>query len=235
MIDGSNFKSPWYEMARITLLPLSQNQKDLKVAIKEWHWDGSEVDLKPDDSDPDYIYSKYGEEEKEDYHVQCELCFHPGLRYVYKIVNRFTRSELLVGSECIKVFTELQGGNKNQANKQVRNAKKERINRSNFDHVVLCLQKLNNKNKAQDLIKYYDERSFFTPKQVEMIFGMFYYEDISYRPAAFKMSIKKNKEKDQLLKEIAPWKVENILWPCMSPSQQKWYEKNKKIRLYRGN
>ncbi|MFD0388811.1 hypothetical protein ACFQ4K_14990 [Tistrella bauzanensis] len=75
----------WAQRAARNLLPLSREQSDLAVALREWRYEGGFHDLEAPNED-------------------CELCDHPDIRYQFEIRNRFTDTRLQIGSECINRF-----------------------------------------------------------------------------------------------------------------------------------
>jgi hypothetical protein len=74
-------------------------------------------------------------------------------------------------------------------------------------------------------ISYVQERGSFTPNQLSFLFWRLDAQAIEYSPSDFKLTIRKNREKDQLL-EVADWKVKK-LWKAMSTSQRQWYENSR--------
>src|ERR1017187_2547261 len=75
----------WIKNAAKNLLPLSREQGNFTLALKEWYYAGNMHDLE----EPVEI---------------CELCEHPDIRYQFEIVNQHTRNALLGGSEFIHKF-----------------------------------------------------------------------------------------------------------------------------------
>lgn len=79
-------RNDWLGRARISLFRRSEEKKNFVKARQEWLYDGLEDNQSCD--------------------CCCELCDHEGIRYEYMIVNKLNRNTMIVGSECIKKFTE---------------------------------------------------------------------------------------------------------------------------------
>lgn len=76
----------WLKQATINLFKLSKEQEDFNKARLEWVYRGLE--------DNEYC------------DASCELCGHEDIRYEYTIVNKLNNNVMVVGSECIKKFTD---------------------------------------------------------------------------------------------------------------------------------
>ena len=202
----------WGSRAAKNLLPLSQEKQDLKKALKEWVYTGDCYDLGVSVS-------------------SCELCEHSGIRYQFEIINRWTSNQLLVGSECINKF-EIAGldesgqllsteesKRKVQRDRQalIKEAKKKKV-----INVLVALSKQEQKFDINSFISYVQDRGAFTPNQLDVLFWRLAEQKIEYYPPDFKLSIRRNKEKEQLL-EMEDWKVKR-LWGAMSTSQRQWYQ-----------
>lgn len=81
----SSLSPAYLKRVAANILPLSQNQKIVTEALKEWEYRGDKSDV-------------------EDAVETCQLCDHYPIRYQFKIVNRFTTHRLDIGSECITRF-----------------------------------------------------------------------------------------------------------------------------------
>jgi hypothetical protein len=75
----------WMQGVVQNLLPLSEEDADVKAALAEWQYTGYTHDL---------------EEAYED----CRLCGYSPIRYQFEIENHHNANTLLVGSECITRF-----------------------------------------------------------------------------------------------------------------------------------
>ncbi|WP_082713697.1 hypothetical protein [Sporosarcina koreensis] len=75
----------WLKRAMENLFKKSQEKEDFHKARQEWLYNGLED-------------NQYCE-------AECELCNHEEIRYEYTIVNSSNRKIMVVGSECIKKFT----------------------------------------------------------------------------------------------------------------------------------
>ncbi|KLA04841.1 hypothetical protein B4086_5799 [Bacillus cereus] len=76
----------WMERAKKNLYKKSVEQSDFQKAREEWAYEGLE--------------------DNQDCIAECELCNHEEIRYEYIIVNRLNNNTMIVGSECIKKFTD---------------------------------------------------------------------------------------------------------------------------------
>lgn len=76
----------WLKRAMENLFKKSVEKKDFQKARLEWVYKGLED-------------NQYCE-------AECELCNHEEIRYEYTIVNSLNNNLMVVGSECIKKFTD---------------------------------------------------------------------------------------------------------------------------------
>lgn len=204
----------WFARAIETLAPLSVEKHNGTKMFAEWHYSGNAYDLgKPIEN--------------------CQLCGHPDIRYQFEIINRETKKELLVGSECINKFGIAaidEAGvrlddkeSKKKVNKDrsrlITEAKKKRL-----INVLVKLGQVDTEFKIQSFIDYFDERGAFTPKQLALLIWRLEKHSIEFTPSDFKLVIKRDGEQADLL-NMADWKVKKI-WKCMSAAQQRWYDRN---------
>lgn len=77
--------STWLQNAKENLLPLSDSN-EFMIAKKEWMY--------------------VGLMDNEDANFNCELCWHPAIRYEYTIQNRLNQNQMIVGSSCIEKFID---------------------------------------------------------------------------------------------------------------------------------
>ncbi|WP_342510917.1 hypothetical protein MKY34_12180 [Sporosarcina sp. FSL K6-1522] len=76
----------WLKRAMENLFKKSEEKENFKKARQEWLYKGLED-------------NQYCE-------AECELCNHEEIRYEYIIVNSLNNNLMVVGSECIKKFTD---------------------------------------------------------------------------------------------------------------------------------
>ncbi|MGE6603283.1 hypothetical protein ACQKEY_16455 [Lysinibacillus fusiformis] len=76
----------WLKRAMENLFKKSEEQEDFQKARQEWLYNGLE--------DNEYC------------EAECELCNHEEIRYEYTIINSLNKNVMIVGSECIKKFTD---------------------------------------------------------------------------------------------------------------------------------
>lgn len=76
----------WLERAKQNLFKKSNDKNDFNKARSEWVYNGLE--------DNEYC------------EAECELCNHEEIRYEYTIQNKINKDIMIVGSQCIKKFTD---------------------------------------------------------------------------------------------------------------------------------
>jgi hypothetical protein len=204
----------WLSRVKNSIFPLSKEKYVIRVALKEWFYNGETYDL---------------EEPVED----CQLCYHPNIRYQFTIINRYTNEALLIGSECITKFDiraiDERGNllNQEQTGKKVKTDRNRLITESQRKRVIaslLSLAALDEKFKIDSFIDYYQERKAFTPNQLSLIIWRLDKHNIPYKKSDFKTIIRRNREKDQLL-EMPDFKIDQI-WKCLSKSQRIYFVEN---------
>lgn len=206
----------WIESAKKNLLPLSESS-NFKIALTEWNYTGNIEDVE--------LATEV-----------CDLCNHPNIRYKFEITNKYSNNNLYVGSECICKFGILgiseDGTEITQCEtvRQVNSHKRKFIEDKKIQHVLNSLILLSTKDfefadKAQNFYDYYQERSAFTPKQLNLLIYKLNKNDIKYNKKCFKMIIKRDREKQQLL-DMKDYQVRNV-WDCMSTSQKNFYLERK--------
>lgn len=90
---------------------------------------------------------------------------------------------------------------------------------------LVDLARVDDQFDIESFIKYFKENGAFTPKQLTTLIWRFETHKIEHIKPHLKLTIKKNKDKEQLL-SMVEWKVQKI-WDCMSTSQRDFYNKNK--------
>lgn len=197
-----------FDRARTALLPLSREKKDLKRAITEWRPTGT-VNADEECSDT------------------CGLCGHKGLRYQFQIRNTQNGNELWVGSECIRKFG-IRGRNEDERElteldtSQLLSTNRRRLVNEIRDRCVIkSLVELSAHDDEFDIdnfVTYWKGRGAFTPNQLALLFWRFGKYGIECERSYFKVSIRRRREKMQLLQMLA-WKLDTIL-PALSASQR---------------
>jgi hypothetical protein len=200
----------WASRAAKNLLPLSREKSDLAVAIREWRYEGGFHDLESIDAD-------------------CELCDHPDIRYQFEIRNLNTDCRLQIGSECINRFgisaTGDDGSDLDAAGtrKKVGRDRQSLIEAARKKRVITALVALSQADPEFSIlsfINYLQDRGAFTPKQLGTLFWRFEKLRVSFNPRDFKLTIRRGREKDQLL-GMADWQIEKLL-PAMSATQKEF-------------
>jgi len=211
MFDGNSPRN-WLERVKKSIFPLSIEKRDIRKALEEWYYTGDTYDLEYPCED-------------------CELCGHRDIRYQFTIQNRHTSSELLIGSECITRFdiraVDDYGKilDHKDTKKTVSRDRRKLITDAKQKRMIETLIQLGNKEEEFDIssfIDYFRDRGAFTPKQLSMLLWRMKKNEIKYYPSDFKLTIKRKREKRQLL-DMPDWKIKQ-LWLCMTPSQRKFYE-----------
>ena len=200
----------WLDTIKQTIFLLSVENKDLNKALREWVYEGNMYDTEESHS--------------------CELCGHPDLRYQFEITNINNHDILLIGSECIKKFSGISvldsKGNKLDvvsARKKVDHDKRLLITDAKKRHVINSLVELSwedDKFKIDSFIEYFKDRGAFTPDQLATLFWRLNEHDISFNKSYFKLTIKRGREKEQLL-NMPDWKLKKI-YSALSSTQKDW-------------
>ena len=208
----------WASRSANNLFPLSAEKRDLASALREWLYLGDMYDLgAPCEA--------------------CELCEHPDIRYQFKIVNRLNGNEMLVGSECINRFSISAAdefGNVLDENQSRRRVNRDRrylvaeARRRRLINVLVTLSALDDEFDIDSFIGYVQDRGAFTPNQLALLFWRLNRNNVEYAPADFRLTIRRNREKDQL-RAMKSWRI-GRLWPALSPSQRNWVVENTEYR-----
>ena len=200
--------SNWIENVSNKLKELSENKHDFKKAIAEWFYYGEVNDL---------------EQDRED----CELCGHPEIRYQFEIKNNLTENSLQIGSECIKKFnlTSIDNDgfwlNPNQTKIKVDKDKRTLIRQSKESRTIRLLAKLSaldDEFNLSETLNYYTlDRECFSPKYLKFIFWRFKKVGVPVDKKLFKVSLRRNREKEQI-REMEAWELK-IIKPSFTKQQ----------------
>lgn len=207
----------WDERARESLLPLSQ-AATLGLALKEWHYTGHFYD-----------YERLCE--------TCQLCGKTELRFHFEIYNPVTANALLVGSECIKRFqidAVDESGRRVGANEAARIVDRDRrwlvedARQRRQTRAILELARIGDftDDKVASFLAYINDRSALTPAQAYFLLWRMAERRIEYRPSDFKITIRRNREKAQLV-EMSDYKL-RTLYPALSAPQKQWLAARKR-------
>lgn len=207
----------WIERVKKNVLPVSNEKYNIRKALDEWVYEGSMYDVEIADE-------------------ICELCDQPNIRYQFEIVNVLNNNSLLIGSECItrfKISVIDQSGKKlsfEEAKKKVTKDRNRLVTEAKEKSVLNTLVALAAKDhefNIETFIEYFKERNAFTPNQLALLIWRLERANIDFKKSHFKLTIKRNREKDQLLK-LEDWKLSRI-WDCLSNSQKQFVIENKNI------
>ena len=185
------------------ILPLSISG-ELSEAFKEWYF--TEIT-----------------EDHEDIIENCQLCNQEQLRYHFEIKNKYTQKTLMVGSSCILKFNvavyekDILLNEKDSKKKLNQFLKKMRL-----ESCIKALEKLAVKENniiLKNALTYYSKNKYLTPKFAFVVFWKLQEKNIDHTPSFFKISLKKNKFKDDLA-EMKTSRV-HYFWKALSSSQKK--------------
>lgn len=152
----------------------------------------------------------------------CHLCDHEELRYHFQIKNAITGHTLWVGSSCIlrfglSVFEDGQRLSASDARKKL-----DRITQGmRLQACIGALRKLC-EAKGGDILKnafvFYEKNKFLTPKYAYIVLQNLNYHNIDHSPSFFKVSLRKEKYKNDL--KLMPLDRVHLIWPALSTSQR---------------
>ncbi|MEH6891166.1 hypothetical protein V7024_15965 [Bacillus sp. JJ864] len=176
----------WVQRAKKNLFEKSKEKEDFQKARQEWQYKGLE--------DNEYC------------EAECELCNHEEIRYEYIIKNKLNNNIMVVGSECIKKFTDdfktdfydIEGNLVSE--KRLTKDKKEYL--KNILHEALDKRLANsNSNFYKSIAEKIKKDGKLTPKQLKCLHNFYpTLDDMGKRAfkSVVKVSLKKDKEKEQL-------------------------------------
>lgn len=185
------------------ILPLSISG-ELSEAFKEWSF--TEIT-----------------EDHEDVIENCQLCNQEQLRYHFEIKNEYTQERLMVGSSCILKFNVAVYEKDILLNEKDSKKKLEQfLKKMRLESCVKALEKLaiaENNNILKNALEYYSKNKYLTPKFAFVVFWKLQENDIDHTASFFKISLKKNKFKEDL-EEMKTSHV-HYFWKALSSSQKK--------------
>lgn len=191
------------ERVKEKILPLSVSD-DLSIAFKEWQF-------------TDEIY------DHEFACKTCELCNQEGIRYHFKINNKSTKNSLWIGSNCILKFDIAVCEDDVILSKVNAKVKLNKLtNEMRFTSCVKSLEnliKLEKNDILRNALQFYKKNQYLTPKYAFVVLWKLNSNNIDYCPSFFKISLKKEKLKNDL-KEMSINKI-HMIWPALKPSQRK--------------
>jgi hypothetical protein len=204
----------WADRVRDSLLPRSREQSDLQRALQEWVYSGSAFD-------------------RGRRRAHCELCGQPDIRYQFRIANRSTGHELLVGSECITRF-EMPGEADDgcgaaplspaETRRALRAEKRRLLRRARDERVLAALHELDRRCfqlGVRHHIEHYRQRGAFGPRQLVMLLNELRCYGVEHERRDFRVTVRRAAERRQLLR-LAGWEL-GMVWACLSPGQRAWY------------
>ncbi|NUJ16628.1 hypothetical protein FKN04_08445 [Bacillus glycinifermentans] len=207
----------WVERVKKNIFPLSNEKYNIRKALDEWVYEGSMYDVEVADE-------------------TCELCDQPNIRYQFEIVNKLNNNSLLIGSECImrfKISVIDRSGKKlsfDDAKKKVIKDKSRLVTEAKEKNVLNTLVALAAKDhefNIENFIEYFKERKAFTPNQLTLLIWRLERANIDFKKAHFKLTIRRNREKEQLL-SLENWKLKRI-WDCLSSNQKQFVLDRKNV------
>jgi hypothetical protein len=199
----------YYQKVQRNLLPLSQEQNDLALALQEWEHSGQVQDhLAPVEV--------------------CQLCEHPRLRYHFEIVNRHTRASLQVGSSCIHKFDISvydEQGHALLGDAKSRHLKKE-ISQQQREMMLEPLRELyealsSERPRIKRCVDRFKRRKGFSPADLYYLFGLLGKHNVVHTPQIYKIVLRSKRDQVELF-SMSRGKVE-LVWPALSHSQRQKY------------
>ncbi|PGT90155.1 hypothetical protein COD17_09165 [Bacillus thuringiensis] len=149
--------------------------------------------------------------------AECELCNHEEIRYEYRIVNWLNGNEMVVGSECIKKFTDefeaefydMDGNLVNEA--RLLKDKAEYL--KNVLHKALDTRLAGSTNTFyQSIVKQIKKDGKLSPNQLKYM-KQFYktLDDVGQQAfkSVVKVGLRKAKEKEQI-SEMNKWDLQFV-------------------------
>jgi hypothetical protein len=207
----------WASRAANNLLPLSRETSQLSVALHEWRYTGEFFDLEAPVED-------------------CQLCDHEGIRYQFEIRNGHTGKSLLIGSECIHRFgisaldEDGRALDADGTRKKVDRDRRTLIEEARKRRVVnalVALQHVDAEFDIKSFLDYLQTRGAFTPSQLSILLWRFDRHRISYDVRDFSLTIRRNREKAQLL-AMEDWKLARLV-PALSATQRTYLAKSGRV------
>lgn len=185
------------------VLPLS-TARDLKTAIREWHFTGRTVD------------HEIAEE-------QCQMCEQENVRYHFEILNEKTARRLMVGSKCILRFDVpvIESGRE-----LGQNEKKKHLNmhmsRMRSESCMRALNRLvesENNEILSGALEYFKKHEKLSPKFAYVVFWRLNKNKIDHDPSFFPVSLKR--EQHQTDFRNMPTDRVHLIWPALSVAQRR--------------
>lgn len=204
----------WVKAARDNLIPLSQKQDDVKVALAEWHHTG--------------VVHDYGMPIE-----TCQLCRKESLRYHFEILNSKTENTLLVGSKCIERFDIAvygEGGKLLEGKDKTKKLQDE-ITALKREKTVQILRDLwqaadkKNRSFVETCARKIKNADGLSPKEVLLLFNLLTQHEISFDPLSYKITLRADRHKDQLL--VMSEQDRNIVWEALTDKQRVAFYKYK--------
>jgi hypothetical protein len=154
---------------------------------------------------------------------KCQLCEKEQLRYHFEIRNAITNNALWVGSQCILKFglSVFEDGIK-LTQKQAQNKLDRLVQKMRLDSCIKALKRLASAEDNEILdnaLAYYEENKFLTPKQAFVVLWRLQQNKIDHSPSFFKVSLKKQKYRDDL-EDMSTNRV-HVIWPSLTSSQRR--------------
>lgn len=193
------------------VFPLSVEQNDLDVALREWFYTGEHLD-------------------HEELIETCEMCEQEGLRYHFRIANTLTHNLLWVGSECILRF-ELGAADEAgvvvhgaAAEKIVVQHRQELVEAARRERVLEAFRELWRKDAASrrrvlELVSYVKAFGRFMPRQILEVDALLRQHSVEPHPGDFRVALRRDMEKEQVTTTNYA-----LLRPYLSSEQRKKWD-----------
>ena len=153
----------------------------------------------------------------------CQLCEHEELRYHFEIRNAITKKTLWVGSQCILKFglSVFEDGVR-LTQKKTKKKLDRLMQKMRLESCLKALKSLAETESSdilENALAYYEKNKFLTPKFAFVVLWRLQHNKIDHSPSFFKVSLKKQKYKDDL-REMQTSRVHTI-WPALTSAQRK--------------
>lgn len=126
--------------------------------------------------------------------INCAIC-QRRIQYEFEIVNKDDESDsLIIGCECVKKFDS-------ELHKELVSSKRRLLNDKKVQYVLDYLVTLSSNDfnfNYNSMIEYFEERWWFTPKQMLLLIQKSKDYKTPIDPANFKVMLKRDREKLQL-------------------------------------
>lgn len=145
----------------------------------------------------------------------CSICSRR-IQYEFEIVNRDDENDsMIIGCECVKKFDS-------DLHNELVISKRKLLKNKKIQYVLDFLVDLSSRESTFDyngMIEYFEERGWFTPKQILLLIQKSERFRIPINPVNFKVMLTRDREKFQL-RQMSNWDKLKLT-PFLSKAQSK--------------